>query len=92
MTAYCQHCGDPYPVQLPECPECLTAQVMRPVPTSALAAELSENGVREVLIVRRAGRLESFKDWPSPSMCDCTDGGRNAPCVDCSMCGGRGTL
>lgn len=92
IAAYCVNCGDPYPVRLPECPECLTAQLLTPIPTSTRAAALTVNGLRGVLIVRRGLVEQDARTWAAPSLCDCTDGGRNQPLITCPHCRGGGTV
>lgn len=93
IAAWCDHCGDPYPVRLPECPECLIAQVMKPIPTSTRANALTVSGLRGVLIVRRGLVEQDARTWAAqPHACDCTDGGRNQALVSCKDCGGTGEL
>ncbi|QLG11766.1 hypothetical protein HLB42_21680 (plasmid) [Deinococcus sp. D7000] len=91
IAAWCAHCGDPYPVRLPECPECLTAQLLTPIPTSTRAAALTVSGERGVLIVRRGLVEQDAVTWAAPRQsCDCTDCGRNQPLIGCPDCGGTG--
>ncbi|MBB5364029.1 hypothetical protein [Deinococcus humi] len=66
-----------------------------PVRTGTLARELWAEG-RCSLVVYRAGRVDYAADWaetPGASrLCDCTDGGRNQPLINCPHCRGEGTV
>ena len=66
-----------------------------PVPTNPLAAALSADG-HGCLVVYRDGHVEYTKYWPEKTgtsrLCECTDGARNKPLINCPHCRGEGTV
>ncbi|GGO22051.1 hypothetical protein [Deinococcus humi] len=61
-----------------------------PIPTTPEAAALVADG-RGCLVVYRAGHVEYMADWPT-RLCDCTNGRRNQPLINCPHCRGEGTV